>query len=338
MRRFAALLLAVLLVGGGAACAQTGPVRNLAPNRLLVAAAPGGGTLPVFVDPDWIQPYTAMTRVVVMLPDAARDWAAPAQLARKARAAAGAEGQNTMIVVPQFLTPADLVTNSWPTSFLRWREEGWAHGAAAHGPALLSSFDALDAVLERVASVRILPNLRLVVLAGHGLGGQLAQRYAVAGRGPAALAARNIRVRFVAANAGAYLYVRPERPAGAGAAACPGGNAWPYGLEAPPPYVSNADKLEAMYVERDVVHLLGQMDNDANAPGLDRSCAAMRQGADRLARGLGLDAVLRGGPGRGLAHRVVQLPGIGHDAAAVFASPCGMAALFDGTGCDSLTP
>ena len=129
---------------------------------------------------------------------------------------------------------------------------------------------------------------------------------------------------------------RPLSPVQVDAAACPNINTWPYGLEGAPPYVADTARLAAQYAARDVVQLLGANDNNPDAAGLDRSCAAAAQGADRLARGLGLDAMLRRKHGADLRQRVVQLSGIGHDAEAVFASSCGMAALFDTGGCDGL--
>ena len=70
-----------------------------------------------------------------------------------------------------------------PAETLRWGHFGWEAGDDAHGPAPISSFAALDAILARLADRASFPALKTVVIAGHSGGGQLVQRYAVAGHG-----------------------------------------------------------------------------------------------------------------------------------------------------------
>ena len=333
----ARLVLFLTLLGLGTAHAQssTSPVRTIAPTQLLVTTLNGGGTLAVYVDPDWVRPRPDITRVVIMVHDESRNAALFTRYARKAREAAAGVGHDTMLVVPQFLAPVDLLSHQLSASFLRWQVGEWIGGGIAHGPALLSSFIALDAILERLSSLRLFPNLRDVVIAGHGAGAQLVQRYAAVGRGQTILDGREIRVRYVVANPSSYLYFRPERPVPVDVAACPGHHIWPYGTDRLPNYVADPARLEATYAARDVVYLLSAADNDPAASDLDTACPAMAQGDNRLARGLAYEAMLRRVHGPDMRHRVLQVPRIGHDAEAVFASPCGLATLFDTAGCEA---
>jgi hypothetical protein len=80
-----------------------------------------------------------------------------------------------------------------------------------------SSFDALEAILARVADRRLFPNLKQVVVAGHSGGAQVV--HAIAGKGKTALTKENIAVRYVA-NPSSYDFSadRPEPVA----ASCPG--------------------------------------------------------------------------------------------------------------------
>jgi len=73
--------------------------------------------------------------------------------------------------------------------FLRWWEEGylthtWRFGADAINVSI-SSFDAMDAFVERLAfDKEQFPNLEKIVVTGHSAGGQFAQRWALTSSSP----------------------------------------------------------------------------------------------------------------------------------------------------------
>src|SRR6185312_8222409 len=105
--------------------------------------------------------------------------------------------KRALMIVPQFLADIDVEAHKLPADMLRWSLEGWEGGEAALGPNPVSSFEALDAILAKLSDRRIFPNLKQVVVAGHSGGGQVAQRYAIAGKGEAALSRQHIDVRYV---------------------------------------------------------------------------------------------------------------------------------------------
>ena len=75
-----------------------------------------------------------------------------------------------------------------PDTILRWQREKWSDGDPADGPAPLSAFDVVDALLAKLGDRAMFPNLSQVVLALLAFaGGQLVQRYAIVGRGELAL-------------------------------------------------------------------------------------------------------------------------------------------------------
>jgi pimeloyl-ACP methyl ester carboxylesterase len=201
----------------------------------------------------------------------------------------------------------------------------------------VSSFAALDALLQHFDNAQRYPHLTSVTLIGHSAGAQIVQRYAVAGRAEDALARDGIHVRYVVANPSSYLYFDDERPASQGVfehvdtQACPRAVEWKYGMLDTPAYVAAQDSalIEARYAKRDVVYLLGMDDVDPRTHFIDRSCAAMAQGPFRLARGLAYFDYLKSRYPAGLNQRVVEVPGVGHDAQRMLTSGCGMAALFD---------
>ncbi|MCK8784793.1 hypothetical protein M0638_10400 [Roseomonas sp. NAR14] len=345
----AALLGGALLLAGPARAVDEDapnrrPVRVVAPARLPVATPAGQGVLPLYVSQDWSRPLPGVTRALIVIHGRLRDADVYDATGERAVAASGT-GAATLLVTPQFLAGIDVPAHRLPDDTLRWTLEGWQGGDPAEGPAPLSSFDALDAILARLADRALFPALRQVVVAGHSGGGQVVQRYAVLGKGGEALGRAGVALRYVVANPSSYAYFGPERPDGPpgenrgfarpDAAACPGYDRWKYGMQGLPPYAGNAAPaaLEAGYVARDVVYLLGTADTNPRHPALDRSCMAEAQGPYRYARGLAYLADLRRRHPEGLRHRLLEVPGVGHDGNAMLTSACGLAALFDRPGC-----
>ena len=340
----AALLVASFLALGTAAARgplDDTPVWLVANRELRVSTPAGSGVLRLYLSQDWNQPQPAITRAIVTIHGVVRDADIARTVAEVGRAASGLDPESVLLVEPQFLDDIDVAADKLPAETLRWGHFGWEAGDDAHGPAPISSFAALDAILARLADRASFPALKTVVIAGHSGGGQLVQRYAVAGHGEDAVTKAGIHLRYLVADPSSYVYFSSERPAGHGFAFfrslfCPAFNRWKFGMRELPPYLAGADPeaLEAAYVARDVVYLLGGGDDDPNNPSLDKSCMAEAQGPDRLARGLAYFRYLKQRHPTGLAHRLLQVPDVGHNIDGMFNSPCGLAALYDLPGCD----
>jgi pimeloyl-ACP methyl ester carboxylesterase len=318
---------------GAVGRANATAVKVVADARLPVAAAGGQGVLPVFVSADWSRPQPSVTRAVIIVHGILRNADVYFHAAEQARDTAGASADTTLLIAPQFLNEADTRDHALADTVLRWHADDWSGGWPAQGPAPLSSFDGIDAILARLADNRLFPALRQVVIAGHSGGGQVVQRYAAVGRGEQALTAHNVGVRYVVANPSSYLWFGAERPR---PVTCEAAYRWKYALDGAPPYVGPVEGLEARYINRDVVYLLGEADTDPNSPLLDRSCAAEAQGESRLERGMLFDLYLEQRHPNLLRHRIFSVPGVGHDQRRMFGSVCGLAALFGTTGCKGL--
>ncbi|WP_176049865.1 alpha/beta fold hydrolase [Burkholderia sp. BCC1644] len=312
------------------------PVKAVADQRLTVDTPQGSAMppamLPVYADHPVDKAAPDVTRVFIVIHGTLRNADAYYASGRQVVEKAGAAGDGTMVVAPQFLTRADTRAFSLPASTLAWTQEGWKGGEPARQPGPISSFAALDALLAHFADRSLYPSLSTVVVIGHSAGAQLLQRYAVAGREGDALARAGIAVRYVVANPSSYLYFDDERPNADAIAggACPRATQWKYGLKSAPPYVASQDahELETRYVARHVVYLLGQADTNPYTHFIDRSCAAMAQGPYRLARGLAYFDYLKKRHPDDLAQQVVEVPGVGHDGLGMFTSACGLAVLF----------
>ncbi len=216
---------------------------------------------------------------------------------------------------------------------MHWGWITWQGGDAANGPIPLSSYEALDAILAKLADRTLFPNLKTVVLAGHSGGAQVVQHYAVVGKGEALLSPAGVHVRYVVANPSTYLYFSEDRPVPP-LPSCPNFNQWKYGWDDAPAYAQamSHDDYEAAYVGRDVVYLLGTNDNNPNHPALDKKCPAEAQGLQRHARGFAYFAYLQKRHPTMTAQRIVEVEGVGHDGDAMFTSPSGLSVLFDQPG------
>ena len=333
---------ALLALSSGRASAQASadeevagsrrPVEVIAEARIAVGDQ---GVLPLYASRDWSRPLPGITRAVVMLHGLRRNADVYYRAAQMAQAAAGEAGRSAIMIAPQFLEDIDVEAFHLPPDTLRWSKEGWEGGDPALGPSRASSFDALDAILARLADRQLFPDLKQVVIAGHSGGGQVVQRYAIAGRGEAALTRESIAVRYVVANPSSYAYFSPERPDSAIAASCPGYDNWKYGMEQRPPYLAPASPadLEKRYLARKVIYLLGTRDTNPDHPVLDKSCMAEAQGATRYARGHAYAAAMAARDAGTPNHLTWDVPGVAHNGNKMLTSPCGLAALFDLPGC-----
>jgi pimeloyl-ACP methyl ester carboxylesterase len=333
-RRFAALAL-VMALAWGVLTPETAvsrvktpvSVHEIGPFRVAVTTAAGMGEIPLYASADWNQAQPAVTRAVIVLHGLHRD---AGTYFRSGLAAARDARSNALILAPQFLADDDIAANALPPAMLHWGWNDWSGGLAAHGPVPASAFDALDAVLARLADRSLFPALQHVVLVGHSAGGQVAQRYAVVGNGAAKLTAEGVSMEYVVANPSSYLYFSADRPVPE-PATCRRVNRWKYGFSGRlPAYVTGTPaSYEARFARRDVTYLLGGADTNPDLPVLDRSCAAEAQGDTHLSRGVAYFQYLKARHPTGLTQTLHIVPGVGHNGRRMLTSAAGLAAIFD---------
>jgi len=307
------------------------PVGAVGNEHLRVTTPRGTGVVPFYRSMEE-RDAANVSRIVVLLHGRLRDADAYLLSAQNALAAASTNPARTLLLVPQFLATADIGAHGLPADTLHWEWTSWMGGDDAAGPAPLSSFDVLDALIEQFADRARFPALTDVVIAGHSGGAQVAHRYAIVGVG---CKAPGVHCRYVIANPSSYVYFDAMRPDAQGilrpadTARCPGVDNWKYGVRRAPRYVEAAqfETLEQRYAAADVIYLLGQEDRDPHHDALDRSCAAAAQGPHRLARGRSYFAYLKERH-PALSHRCWEVPGVGHNGAAMLGSHEGVRALF----------
>ena len=333
----AALTLLVATAGRAPAAPMTETERHERPVKEVAGAriAVGTATFPLYVSADWSHPLPGITRAVLVLHGVLRNADDYFRSALEAQAAAGDVGKSMLMIAPQFLSTPDVDAFNLPAETLRWSLVGWEGGDPAIAPTPVSSFEALDAILARLADRTLFPNLTQVVVFGHSGGGQVVQRYAIAVKGDQVLLHEGIGVRYVVANPSSYAYFRKDRPEPAIAAQCEGYNNWKFGMDDRPPYLAEPSPaaLEQAYVARRVIYLLGTLDTNPDHPALDKSCMAEAEGPYRYARGHAYVAAMQARDSGTPNHSQWDVPGVGHEGGKMLTSPCGLTAVFDIPGC-----
>jgi pimeloyl-ACP methyl ester carboxylesterase len=235
---------------------------------------------------------------------------------------------DTLVIAPQFVEKDDLAGHDVPAGTLYWNSD-WPGGSDAVAPAPISTYDVFDAMLARLSDARRFPKLREIIIAGHSAGGQIVQRYAVVGKTRELDPGARLPVRLIVSNPSSYLYFSDWRPYPPHD--CARFNAWRYGLRDAPRYVSGtARALEARYIKRHVVYLMGTADTDSNEADLDRTCGGEAQGAYRFARAKFYISYIGDRHPEGTSQRYAFVEGVGHNNRRMFTSACGVSAIFGG--------
>jgi pimeloyl-ACP methyl ester carboxylesterase len=247
--------------------------------------------------------------------------------------------KNVLIIAPQFYSETD---ERPQPSLLYWRNDKdgpWRYGADSLGPQQVGSFSALDIMIQKIWDQ--LPHLERLVVAGHSSGGQIVQRWSLLSSiwDPEKMLA-------VVANPSSFAYLSPLRVANGRweiPSGCPQYDQWEWGLSRggsiDVPYrdraVQNVSGLILRFQDRQVTYLAGSQDRCnvsdfegwCYSHGLETTCMDEVQGKTRLKRSaLYLSSLRRLGFKGSHRHRIV--PGVGHDHAMMFQSPCGIDTLF----------
>lgn len=313
-------LLAVLIISASAQAAEH-EVKELSPGRLLLKE----GEMAVGISPA----PARIERVLIILHGRLRNAPTYLQSGEHAAELAG-QSATTLVIAPQFLNETDVAAHPVADTVLRWQGNDWMAGGESTAPFRLSSYQALDEIIARLADRQQFPDVKQIVIAGHSGGAQVVQRYALLSHAQPALEAAGVHVRYVIANPSSYAYFDERRPVAFRHAGCPAFNRWKYGLTDLPAYADGqpAAQLQENYLKREVVYLLGQQDIDPNHPALDKRCEAEAQGPYRLARGRFYFDYLKRLQPQALNQQLIEVPGVGHNGDGMFTSPEGQKALF----------
>lgn len=282
--------------------------------------------------------------------------------------------ENVLVIAPIFYGTNDATRPADRPSLLYWdvsedSDGPWRYGADASGPVSVSSFAALDALVNAVRTH--LQELELVTIAGHSSGGQTVQRWSLLTSNKVWPPSDNHRIRAVVANPSSYVYLTPLRwidgcwrvpdstivstgGNNRGHKKCPGYDQWEWGLESggvlDVPYrnavLSDANATIAVlerFKNRQVVTLAGgrdlcnvssstpAADRWCDSHGLEMTCMDELQGSNRLERSARYMASLGELGFSKHRQRRVVVPHVGHDHSLMFQSQKAIEVLY-GTG------
>lgn len=287
-----------------------------------------GRFLPVFSTHLLSEGDADVTRGLIVIHGNGRDADTYFETGVVAAATAGV-ASSTATVAPHFQTIEDGPEADEPY----WSSAGWKRGnlSRPEGPSpRVSSYAALDRIVDAFLNSSRFPALQEIVVAGHSAGGQVVHRYAATTEHKST--GSGIPIRYVVTNPSTYLYLRPERENGSGAFLVPDTDCtdyddWHYGLANRNNFAERLepDSIRAQLVRHDVRILLG--DADTATASLDVSCGADLQGPRRYHRGRTLVRFMNE-MYAGHAHREMIVPGVGHSSRSMWMSQVGGAALF----------
>lgn len=280
-----------------------------------------------------------VTRAIVVIHDETRD---AASALATISTLGGAQNPSTIIVAPQFLLPSDIIrfASFLPEKgrgFATWPVLGWTFGddsSSLSGKKGVSSFSVIDLLLMILSDRTAFPDLKEIIIVGHGVGANFVQRYAAFAAAAGPLARQDVGLRYVVASPTSFLYLTGSRPlvgkkgfAPLDGASCLGGNVYPYGMEKLNAYARrtgpNAAKLG--YGARWITYLYNP---DAKRFS-DEGCAAKVQGLTAGARVDNYERYLQSIYGD-VAKRMQTFFKVetGDDPISLFGSSCGMSVLF----------
>ncbi len=260
---------------------------------------------------------------------------------------AGGDPQKYLILAPHFLTPGmirDRLSNPTTKNLLHWTSNpfwGGSNGIYNGRRAVVSSFDAMDQLLESAISSGNFPNVKDIVVMGLSAGGQMVNRYAAANTFEYYTAApKGIDMRYLVMAPSTYVYLTPERMSGRdGKLQIPmrapsDYNVWGYGLDSMYEYHRRrgltAKWIKSNFPQRKILYLVGGDDTDFSDKMLAKNPAAMLQGINRLDRGyIYMDYLTQPfGDKVTDTQSFYEIPGIGHTDRPLICSPQGLAFVF----------
>ncbi|CDS02164.1 uncharacterized protein SPSC_02297 [Sporisorium scitamineum] len=293
-----------------------------------------------------VQPYiiergknaAQIKRVVITQPGLPRDYWKYANLVRNSLLCAsvnsslGINRDEILIAAPTWFSTADASAGSAQSNDLRFDGGNWATGVDSAGPngASISSFEALDDLVNKFFDKSTYPNLQHVVIAGHSLGGSFTQHYAMLRKSNTA---QDGQISYFVGNPGSYVYPTSDRPV-----QNPGGNCastastadqWSYGLQNLPSYGSgqgSASSIASRYYGRNIMYALGLSDNE----GGDSHCEAQNQGTSHLTRGQNFQRELQSANGGNVpsSQQFNYVPNVAHEDYLIFSDPNSQQFLF----------
>ncbi|TRM70565.1 hypothetical protein BD626DRAFT_477871, partial [Schizophyllum amplum] len=278
----------------------------------------GDAVLPYYVERG--KDASNIKRVVFAQPGKPRD----ACLIRNSLICAAANDTNPvnmdeiLLAAPVWLNDYDAKAGAAGPNDVYFKSSRWFEGGMSVGPndTDISSVTAMDLLVSHFLDTSAYPAVTQLVTAGHSMGAQFAQRYALMRDAQDG----DDMMRYWVGNPGSFAWLTDTRPKAINDSCADSYNSWPYGGQTthalhpfPTTYKKEFnrkwDDVVKRYRARYMRHAQGLADNGAG----DTHCEAQSQGATHLERGQGFDSMLQGMDG-GMPGRTKfdYLPDVSH--------------------------
>lgn len=237
---------------------------------------------------------SAIKKAVIIFPGKNRDSWKYTNLVRNAFEVALVNHPELGLTNGTVLTLGPAVLNDYDVQFgaaladdITWHGTQWQGGEGSRTPTLdhkISLYEVLDHFTDWLFNTTNFPNLNAVTIAGHSMGGQAVQRYAILKKQKV----YDDNIHYWVGNPGSYAWLEDERPVQN--ASCTEHDTWKYGvggnMTKVPRYArkdveANKTEVVSRYFQRKVHYGLALLDN---GPG-DTHCEAVMQGGNHLDRG-----------------------------------------------------
>lgn len=237
---------------------------------------------------------TKIKRAIIVMPGKPRDSWKYTNLVRNALTVQaslfpdwGVTTDSVVVMGPAWLNQADQTAGAVQTNELVFHGTQWQSGGYSRSPALnhsITTYEAIDTLTELLFDKKQFPALNQVVVAGHSMGGQMVERYALLKK----TKRFDPNMHFWVGNPGSWAWLNEARPYPN--TSCEAPDEWHYGIGgnqtkvtkyARKDVITNKGAVVSRFLSRKVHYFLGLNDNGQG----DTHCQAGEQGGNHLDRG-----------------------------------------------------
>jgi pimeloyl-ACP methyl ester carboxylesterase len=303
-------------------------------NRAVIR---GNATMPYYVND-----YTAsqIKKAVIVFPGKNRDSWKYTNLIRNAFNVAltnfpeyGLVNGSVLILGPAILNNFDILYGAAQGNDIAWHGSQWQDGGLSRWPSNVTEdrftfYEILDYFADWLFNTTNFPNLNSVTVAGHSMGGQAVQRYALMKKQKY----YDNNMHYLIGNPGSWAWITSTRAFQN--SSCTDFDTWQYGLGgntskitkyARKDVIANKTEVVSRFRSRNVHYALALLDN---GPG-DTHCQAVMQGGNHLDRGSNFVQMLGAMPGGfPTAHTVDFIANVSHQDYAMLSTNRSLVHLF----------
>ncbi len=229
--------------------------------------------------------------------------------------------ENTLLIAPFFKDDTDAQGDDlfWASS------SSWREGQVSGDANQVSSFAAIDQIIEVLADSTRFPVLKNILITGHSSGGLFTHVYAIANQSESLYP--DLDFQYVVANSQYFYYpedvrYNPSNQQFEDVNNCNAFNQWPLGAVGLPAYLTGATEatLRQQMTEREITYLLGTDDVVTTGTLNTSDCEAVLLGENRFRRGENIFLLMETFYTDTHVHEKVLVEGVGHNAQEMYQS------------------